>query len=346
MNEIKSLPIQISSLDTSWMSCEQGMPSTLFDDFSRRVSNFIQAQSQPKRSLKRFFFSCRFCRCEPKIDPTAVDLDQSIEMIFASFSKRFDEASSCILLHSGEGRLLASNALYSERLGRCEGQLGSLMQDLDERVTIRGIIQYDEDTRLTIQMTRSKIFNLQGRLVYMMTQIQQVNRGDPSAADLQLEEVDEVASSGSAQQVEEVDPLTAAKDYMKSKHVLIVDDTASQRKMTERMLKSNTNQEIRCTIVDDGSEAVDLFERGEMFDCVLMDLEMPMRGTIATEKIRKIVGCAEVPIIAWTSNTKEVCEEQIQKAGMTAYCFKHTSSLENLFLLMSRLIRENESQDI
>ena len=66
--------------------------------------------------------------------------------------------------------------------------------------------------------------------------------------------------------------------------VLVVDDDSVMRAAVARMIRS-------CEVVQagDGAEAIALVERGETFDVIVMDLEMPrMSGRAAYVKLEEI----------------------------------------------------------
>jgi CheY-like chemotaxis protein len=78
-----------------------------------------------------------------------------------------------------------------------------------------------------------------------------------------------------------------------SLRILVVDDALTNRKLCMRLLdRAGHTTEGAC----DGSEAVEKvrksLESGELYDCILLDYEMPvMRGPTACELMRKI-GCS------------------------------------------------------
>jgi CheY-like chemotaxis protein len=74
---------------------------------------------------------------------------------------------------------------------------------------------------------------------------------------------------------------------------LVVDDSAFNRKMVVRLLAT---QDHTCEQAEDGQAAVrkylEMVERGEPPDAILMDYEMPvMNGPSATARLREL-GCA------------------------------------------------------
>ena len=101
-------------------------------------------------------------------------------------------------------------------------------------------------------------------------------------------------------------------------HVLIVDDATTNQELISYFL---TNSNAQTTIVENGSEAIELIEERDEFDVVLMDMQMPvMDGKSATQALRA-KGFAK-PIIAITANTMKGDEEKCIAAGCSGYMSK------------------------
>ena len=77
------------------------------------------------------------------------------------------------------------------------------------------------------------------------------------------------------------------------------------------------------TVVQNGREAVDAW-RGGVFDCILMDIQMPeMDGYEAVERIRQAEPAEEhIPIIAMTAHALHSDRQQCLDAGMDDYIAK------------------------
>ncbi len=116
------------------------------------------------------------------------------------------------------------------------------------------------------------------------------------------------------------------------RRVLIVDDQPTNREIAAEILRRNG---FVVESVANGQLAVERFERDPCaFDAVLMDLQMPvMGGYEATRRIRRISGCAKVPIIAMTAHALEEERRKCLEAGMTA----HVSKPVDADLLLSKL---------
>ncbi|UPT71316.1 MAG: response regulator [Flavobacterium sp. JAD_PAG50586_2] len=75
-------------------------------------------------------------------------------------------------------------------------------------------------------------------------------------------------------------------------------------------------KDIKCFIIDNGEEAVEMLSKENQFDLVLMDVHLPgINGTIATQKIREFD--AKKPIIALTAISLNENREMLLSFGMT-----------------------------
>ncbi len=111
---------------------------------------------------------------------------------------------------------------------------------------------------------------------------------------------------------------------MEGCHLLLVEDNALNAEIAETLLE---DQGAQITVVTDGQQAVDLFEKEApgTFDAILMDVMMPvMDGLTATRTIRKMGrdDAKTVPIIAMTANAYDEDIKQCLDAGMNAHLAK------------------------
>jgi signal transduction histidine kinase/DNA-binding NarL/FixJ family response regulator/HPt (histidine-containing phosphotransfer) domain-containing protein len=108
----------------------------------------------------------------------------------------------------------------------------------------------------------------------------------------------------------------------KSMHVLLAEDSATNRMLTVRLLEKRGH---RVTSTNNGKEAVALLEK-ELFDVVLMDVQMPeMDGCEAARIVRdphSSVLRHDVPIIALTAHAMAADKERCLAAGMNGYLSK------------------------
>lgn len=101
-------------------------------------------------------------------------------------------------------------------------------------------------------------------------------------------------------------------------NILVVEDDVINQKLAQRLLK---RKGFGITLVNNGQEAVDIYETGR-FDLILMDIQMPiMDGITATQKIREI-SSEYIPIIALTAYAIKGDREKFLSKGMDDYISK------------------------
>jgi CheY-like chemotaxis protein len=103
-------------------------------------------------------------------------------------------------------------------------------------------------------------------------------------------------------------------------YVLVVDDSAIHRATVTAVLEE---WGIDTTVALDGAEAVQLLAKGQKFDLILMDVQMPvMDGITATGRIRDLElarrthNNSRVPIIAFTSEDLQTDAAHLRKLGL------------------------------
>ncbi len=121
-------------------------------------------------------------------------------------------------------------------------------------------------------------------------------------------------------------------------HVLLVEDNEINREIVEFML---AQAGVRVATANDGKAAVDVFSSSApgTFDCVLMDLMMPvMSGYEAARVIRGLnrPDAKTVPIIALSANAFEEDVAMAKDAGMNDHLAKPID-MGKMFTVMRRL---------
>lgn len=104
--------------------------------------------------------------------------------------------------------------------------------------------------------------------------------------------------------------------------VLIVDDTASNRKLVEAILKCYG---IRSVSAESGEKALRLMRAGQQFDLIFMDQLMPeMSGSETVKHIRSLRSsiAKQVPIIALTATTEKGASDELIASGMNDFIAK------------------------
>jgi two-component system sensor histidine kinase/response regulator len=117
---------------------------------------------------------------------------------------------------------------------------------------------------------------------------------------------------------------------------------------------SELNQQVACEMLQQVGLVVDVAANGQIaieqllrehYDCVLMDMQMPvMDGITATREIRKLTQFAQLPILAMTANAMTSDRERCIEAGMNDYIAKPITPTE-LCAKLQRWIRPREASD-
>ena len=101
--------------------------------------------------------------------------------------------------------------------------------------------------------------------------------------------------------------------------LLLVEDDEINQQVARELLESYG---IKVVVAENGEEAIALL-REEQFDCVLMDIQMPvMDGVSATREIRKNPQFSKLPIIALTANVMVSEQNEFLSAGMNDHIGK------------------------
>ena len=102
-------------------------------------------------------------------------------------------------------------------------------------------------------------------------------------------------------------------------HVLLVEDNRINQLVAEGMLEE---MGLSYDIAENGAQAVEMFAEGDLYDIVLMDVQMPiMDGYQATQTLRA-KGFNDIVICGLSANAMESDRELALKSGMNDYLVK------------------------
>ena len=105
------------------------------------------------------------------------------------------------------------------------------------------------------------------------------------------------------------------------KRILLVDDSAFFRNLLAPMLSVAG---YAVTSVDSAESALNLYHRGDEFDGIVSDIEMPGKsGFELVEDLRAGGRWADLPIIAMSSHTTQSDLDRGHDVGFTDYVAKH-----------------------
>ena len=99
--------------------------------------------------------------------------------------------------------------------------------------------------------------------------------------------------------------------------ILVVEDNKINQTVTQRIIEKNN---CSCVIVDDGYKALELLNN-EVFDVILMDINMPLISGFETTRKIRLKGIM-TPVIALTAFAKDEITEEALSAGMNDIMIK------------------------
>ncbi|MBF0380131.1 MAG: response regulator [Magnetococcales bacterium] len=120
--------------------------------------------------------------------------------------------------------------------------------------------------------------------------------------------------------------LTDKRENKRSTNILLAEDNQENAMVIDAFLKSSP---YSLFLVKDGEKAVDKIQSGEIFDLIIMDIQMPtMDGLTATRLIREWEeeqGQPQTPIVALSAYAMEGDEENSLAAGCNIHVKKPVS---------------------
>ncbi len=115
-------------------------------------------------------------------------------------------------------------------------------------------------------------------------------------------------------------PMIEDVDESTPPHILVVDDDGANRMIARGLLEK---QGYRVTEAADGSEALVLLAHGELFNLMVLDLDMPMLGGREVLKaVRGAVSTAGLPIVVLTGTNDPESEIELMENGADDYIRK------------------------
>ena len=121
-------------------------------------------------------------------------------------------------------------------------------------------------------------------------------------------------------------------------HILLAEDEFINRTLAITILEE---QGYRVTAVENGKEALDALDK-DTFDCVLMDVQMPVMGGEEAVKLlreRERETGSHLPVIALTAHALEGDREKFLAAGMDGYISKPVTQ-EDLFTAIKETVKQ------
>ena len=131
-------------------------------------------------------------------------------------------------------------------------------------------------------------------------------------------------------------------DYS-NKTILVVDDNKLNIKVALRSLEPLNFKEIDTCY--NGQECLDKINSGKKYDCILMDIMMPvMNGEEALKKLQEIDGF-NIPVIALTADAISGSEDKYKSLGFIAYVAKPFSK-DTIKMKLDNILKNKSEKDI
>ena len=128
-----------------------------------------------------------------------------------------------------------------------------------------------------------------------------------------------------------------ARDTLKKKHVLVVDDSLISRELLKNILIA-TGYDV--SLARDGQDGL-FFLRTHAVDLVLSDIDMPiMDGVSFTRTMKRDPLFRNIPVVMFTSQEDEAKREACRMAGAAAYITKGGFHQNNLLSTINRILAE------
>ncbi len=129
--------------------------------------------------------------------------------------------------------------------------------------------------------------------------------------------------------------ISSAAEPISNLRILVAEDDLSNQLVVKRLLEKQGHT-VTCAAT--GKEVLEVLGRGERFDLILMDVQMPeMDGTEVTMEIRKDERFRNLPIIALTAHAMAGDRERFLDAGMDDYLSKPID-IEELQRVLTRVV--------
>ena len=205
-------------------------------------------------------------------------------------------------------------------IGMSEEFLAHIFEPFEREKT--STISRTQGTGLGMAITKSLV-DMMGGTIEVKSKI---NEGSTFIVKLPFEKCeDEILIEGkeasSNKENEEVSK-DEMLDVLRTKKILLVDDNETNRLVARRLFEMRN---IKITEASDGVEALDMIEKGEPFDIILMDIQMPgIDGYETTDRIKALPDKekAQVPIIAMTADAFEEDKKKALDYGMKGHVAK------------------------
>lgn len=133
-------------------------------------------------------------------------------------------------------------------------------------------------------------------------------------------------------------PTELAHHELRGARILVVEDNEINRIVAVELLEK---LHLEVDVAENGLMALEKLQ-SNCYDCVLMDVQMPvMDGCLTTRRLKEIDACKDVPVIAMTANAMNEDRQQCLDAGMVDYISKPILPA-TLYTVLSKWIKPSQ----
>jgi signal transduction histidine kinase/CheY-like chemotaxis protein len=192
-------------------------------------------------------------------------------------------------------------------------------------------------TGLGLTITKQIVELLHGRLSIRS----EIGRGSVFSIEMPAGvDIDHQTTVNRYEALEQLDKNPVVSSTPVSGRILVAEDAKANQTLIQILLQKMGYQ---VTIVEDGQQAVDRL-RGETYDIILMDMQMPvMNGYEATREI-KTMGI-RTPVIAVTAHAMKGDEQKCFDAGCDGYLTKPIDKTKLAEVLCKNIIDKSLNKD-
>lgn len=198
-------------------------------------------------------------------------------------------------------------------------------------------ISKTQGTGLGMAITKSLVELMGGTIVIEST----VNVGTTYIITLPFTKCNDAEAVIKAKAGLSEEELQRMSEFLKGRHLLLVDDNAINRTLARKVL---AKKGITLDEAENGQEAVDKIRNSKPgeYELILMDVQMPiMNGYEATDVIRALEDkeLAVIPIIAMTADAFEEDKKRCIEHGMNGHIakpFKANELVQTLYQVLKR----------
>lgn len=132
-----------------------------------------------------------------------------------------------------------------------------------------------------------------------------------------------------------------AMETQKQFRILNIDDSKVNLMMTQKRVEAHL-PDIKCDIIDNGKDGVELIKNDHSYSLILMDIDMPeMNGIQATENIREFN--KTIPIVAFSTRDFDEVKDHIGKEKINDYLSKQANSILFFRSINKWLLNQNDN---